>query len=112
MIRTTPDDGRFAHTRRRFEDALDVLGKHLQTLGRGDDVLLPTPDHEVTRVVERAQVAGVEPSAFKRGLRRIGRVQIAARDRRALHENLAVGRDSNVEPSSGRPTVPCFGLKG
>jgi hypothetical protein len=78
VIRAASDDGGLANALGRFQDSLDVLGKNLQTLGRGDDILLPAADCEVSGIIERTEVSGVEPSAFQRCSRLVWRIQIAA----------------------------------
>jgi hypothetical protein len=98
VINMTSNDSRFAHTWDCFEDAFDVLGKHLQTLGRGDDLFLPAPDHEVTGIVERAEVSRMKPPVFQRRTRLVRRVQVPAGDRWPSHADLAICGNSNVNP--------------
>ena len=48
MIRTAPMTAA-SRTPAVASSAFDIFGKHLQTLSRGDDILLPALNHQVPR---------------------------------------------------------------
>ena len=79
------------------DDALDVFRKDVEPFGRDDHFFLAAADEEPARRVELADVAGVEPAVFERRARRFGCAVIAGRHVLAAHENLAVGRDLDVD---------------
>ena len=56
-----------------IHDALDVFGEDVEPFRRDDHFLLAAADEEAPRLVELADIAGVEPSIFECRARRVGR---------------------------------------
>src|ERR1700719_771880 len=75
------------------QHAFHVLRENVQTLWRHDYFLLAAKDYQFTVLLERPDIAGMEPTVFE-GLRCFfGAAEIARRHILASHQNLAVGAD-------------------
>ena len=110
------DDGRLGDSGQPVDDALDLLG--VDVLASADDHVLGSVDeHQVSVLVEAADVAGVQPAVDEGLGGLLGSVQVAAHDVRPRDEYLAgltvayllavVRRTIRmVCPGSGNPTVP------
>ncbi len=90
------DDGGLGDSGELVQHALDVFRKDVQALGRHDHFLLAPADVELSLVVERADVAGMEPAVLERGACLFRGVVVPARDVLAAHEDLAILGDSHL----------------
>ena len=97
VVAAVAEDDRFGDERAPLEDGLDRLRRDLLSAGRHQQILLAIGDRQVAVGVDRADVAGVKPAVLEdlgRGLRL---VVVAAHDVRAAREDLAVGRDLQLD---------------
>jgi len=74
--------------------------------GGDDDVLLAAGDRQVAVVVDRTEVASVQPAVLDGAEACVGVVVIAGEDVRSFDEDLAVVGDPQLDAGSARPTVP------
>jgi hypothetical protein len=80
-----------------LEVVLDVGRREVLAAGGDDDVLLAARDREIAVVVDRAEVAGVQPAILDRAEAGIGAVVVAGEDVRAFDEDLAVLGDLQLD---------------
>ena len=66
------DDGGLAYPRLLVEHALDVLGKHIEAVGRDDHFLLAAFDEQPPLRVALADVAGMQPPLAIENALRVG----------------------------------------
>ena len=83
---------------RLLEVVLDVGRRQVLAARGDDDVLLAAGDEEEAVVVERAEVAGVQPAVDDRAEARVVVLVVAAEDVRALDQDLAVVGDADLAP--------------
>src|ERR1700716_3709531 len=87
---------------REFQLVLDLRRRDVLAARGDDDVLHPVGDLHKTFVVDRADVAGVQPSLRIDGLRRLFRlVEIAHEQEIALDEDFAFRRNRHLAPRCG-----------
>jgi hypothetical protein len=100
---TWPDDRRLAHAGTAVEHPLDVLGEHVEPLGRDDHLLLAALDEQPPLRVALADVAGVQPAL---------RVDGAVRWRSAPKYPLVTfSPRTRISPSSAmRTSTPAMGV--
>ena len=107
------DDDRLRDVLRRLEVVLEVLRGDVLAAGRDDDVLLAVGDLDEAVVVDLGDVARVEPAVGVEHLgRRGGILVVAAEDRVAADQELAVLGDSELEAGqrgADRPEAPALG---
>ena len=85
------DDERLRDEARRLQRVLEVLRRDVLAAGGDDQVLLAVGDLQEAVRVDLADVAGPEPAVVgERGGRRLGILVVAAEDRVAPDEDLAV----------------------
>ena len=114
------DDSGFAYPRLLVEHALDVLGKHIEAVGRDDHFLLAALDEQTPLCVALADVPCMEPPLTIENAIRFGRWElgvvgrrelgvgsfgyvVAGRDVFAAHQNLAIVGNSDLDTLNGRP---------
>ena len=85
---------------------LERGGRDVLAAGRDDDLLLAAGDREEAVGVERAEVAGAEPAVVERRCRRLGVLPVLLEDVDALHLDLAVVGEPQVDARAGRAR-PC-----
>ena len=87
------------------EHAFDLGRAHVDAAG-DDEILHAVDDPHPAVVVDRADVAGVEPTVGVERFRGPGRIEpVAAHHHRAAHEDLAVGGPMRASaPSIGTPS--------
>ena len=81
---------------RLLEVVLDVGRREVLAARGDDDVLLAAGDEEEAVLVERAEVAGVQPAVDDRAEARVVVLVVAAEDVRALDQDLAVVGDLDL----------------
>ena len=82
---------------RLLEVVLEVGGREVLAAGGDDDVLLAARDVDVAVLVDRAQVAGVQPAVDDRAEARVVVAVVALEDVVALEEQLAVVGDPRLD---------------
>src|SRR5712671_3080519 len=96
------DHDRVRDIGREFQLVLDLRGRDVLAARGDDDVLHPVGDLHKTFVVDRADVAGVQPSPRIDGIRRFLRlVEIAHEQEIALDEDFAFRRNRHLAPRCG-----------
>ena len=95
------DHRRITNAAGPIEDALDILGKHVQPFRRDDHFLLAAADVDLAVGAEFADIAGVEPAVRERAGGFLVGLEISARDVLSAHQNLAVGGDLHLDSGNG-----------
>src|SRR6202049_3057722 len=81
-----------------LEVVLDVRGRQVLAAGGDDDVLLAPGDREVAVLVDRAEVARVQPSILDRAEALVRAVVVALEDLRAFDKDLSRLSDPQLDP--------------
>ena len=108
------DDDGLADQRVCSEVGLDVLGRDVLAVRRDDEILLAAGDPQVAAIVERAEIAGPQPTVVV-DEKPASPVRRASNPRQTLSPLIRISPSSarrTDTPGSGGPTVPTRAAPG
>ena len=105
--------GGLFYTRGFFEHPLDILGIHVESFGRDDQIFLPPAHHQAAIRREVAKIAGVQPAVVRTVARgKPVTLVITAGHVRPANQDLAIGGDLHFHARDGLAHATFLCVKG